>query len=245
MWIEVDLDSFVVIHEGFKARYAGHRAIYTSDGLAGVQRIDDLGHAEYGQAAIVDSGSRTVQFGRDYLGHFPLSYACERGSLFISDDVQTLRAALRRIGVQPTLSEEAIALYFALGYVPHGMTPYREIVNCAAAGFYEWHGGKVRFTRLFQPVESRPSARVETVGEAIETQVARRGSRWRRISRTSRRSRASRRCARRNCFARRSSTARAILPCVKRNRRSSMPAPRSRPGSPRTRATRPRRVILP
>jgi asparagine synthetase B (glutamine-hydrolysing) len=53
------------------------------------------------------------------------------------------------------------------------MTPYREIVNCAAAGFYEWHGGKVRFTRLFQPVESRPSARVETVGEAIETQVAR------------------------------------------------------------------------
>jgi asparagine synthetase B (glutamine-hydrolysing) len=122
---------------------------------------------------IVDTRARTVQFGRDYLGHFPLSYACEKGSLFISDDVRLIHAAMRRAGARCTIDEEALALYFSLGFVPHGMSPYRQVVNCEATGFYEWSNGNVRRVRLFQPVEIDTSATVAAVGEAIEAAVKR------------------------------------------------------------------------
>ncbi len=114
---------------------------------------------------------RTVSFGRDFLGHHPLSYACARGQLYVSDDVHRIGAVLATAGVELTLSEEALALYFAMGYVPHGHSVYREIVNCEATGYYTWSKGAVRRTRQFEPVQVDEAAPVEDLGEAIEREV--------------------------------------------------------------------------
>jgi asparagine synthetase B (glutamine-hydrolysing) len=172
MLLEIDLETFRVRQEGFVARALGARTLYTSDTLAHLQRIDELVDAEYGQAVEVDPAARTVSFGRDFLGHHPLSYACEKGRLYISDGLHPICEALERAGVRLTLWEEALALYFAMGFVPHGFSTYRQIINCEATGYYTWSKGSVRRVRRFDPVEVEENAPVQDLGEAIEAEIA-------------------------------------------------------------------------
>src|SRR5262245_31825439 len=171
-FFEIDLESFEVTQDGFDVRRLGPRTLYTSAGLAGFDRIEQLADSEYAQAIEVDRERGTVSFGRDFLGHFPLSFACERGRLYISDSFGRICEALRAAGVSLTLSEEALALYFSYGFVPQGMSTFREIVNCEATGFYTWSKGLIRRTRQFEPVEVDESATVHDLGEAIEAEVA-------------------------------------------------------------------------
>jgi asparagine synthase (glutamine-hydrolysing) len=171
MWLRVNLETFDVDQSGFVSRSDGPMRLYVSPGQRDLQRIEELADSEFAQAVEVDSRNRTVAFGRDYLGQYPLSYACSARSLCISDDVSALLDALRSEGIEPTLSPEALALYFAAGFVPHGMTPFREVVNCEATCLYRWEKGAVRKISTFRPIEPDASFPLAGVGEAIEREV--------------------------------------------------------------------------
>jgi asparagine synthetase B (glutamine-hydrolysing) len=172
MFLEIDLETFRVRQSGFFVRPIGARRLYTSDTLTHLQRIDELVDAEYGQAVEVDREARTVSFGRDFLGHYPLSYACEKGKLYISDRLQPIAEALERAGVRLTVWEEALALYFTMGFIPHGFSTYRQIVNCESSGYYTWAKGSVRRVRRFEPVEVDERAPLDDLGAAIEAEIA-------------------------------------------------------------------------
>jgi len=172
VFFQIDLETFEVVQEGFLRRQVGNKTLYTSSGLAHLDRIEQLADSEYGQAVEVDRDARTVSFGRDFLGHFPLSYGCAKRRLYVSDSFRRICDALRDAGVALTLSEEALALYFSYGFVPQGLSTFREIVNCEATGFYTWSKGSVRRTRQFEPVEVDENAPVQDLGEAIEREVA-------------------------------------------------------------------------
>jgi asparagine synthetase B (glutamine-hydrolysing) len=173
VFFQIDLETFQVAQQGLSERRVGETVLYASKGLTHLERIEQLADSEYGQAVFVNRGRATVSFGRDFLGHYPLSYVCAKGRLYISDDLNRLYAALRGAGVALTLSEEALALYFTMGFIPHGFSAFREIVNCEASGFYTWSKGSVRRTRQFVPIEIDENAPLEPVREAIEREIAR------------------------------------------------------------------------
>src|SRR5712692_5816306 len=153
MLLTVDLETFAVEQSGFTERPSARGAVaFTSAGLA-LDRIEALAEAEYGQAVVVDGVNRVVSFGRDFLGHHPLSYACTADRLYVSDSARLIEEALVARGGSLSLSAEAIALFLTMGYVPHGYSVYREIVNCRATGFYTWRKGSVRRTEQFVPVD--------------------------------------------------------------------------------------------
>jgi asparagine synthase (glutamine-hydrolysing) len=174
MWLEVERASFRVTQEGFDRRPTPHgRDLYVSPGNKTLCGVEDLAHAEYCQAVEVDDRRRTVSFGRDYLGHHPLVYAEARGKLFVSDELAEAARWLERHGTALTLSEEAIALYFAMGYVPQGMTLHRELKSCRNASLYRWHAGRVTHESLFRPVAADTGFPLEELGARIRAQVRR------------------------------------------------------------------------
>jgi asparagine synthase (glutamine-hydrolysing) len=171
MWFEIDLNTFEAVQNGLIVRDDGPRRFYLSSALPGLRAIEQLAESEFAQAIEVDAAARGVTFGRDYLGQYPLSYACGRKRLYVGDDVTALVDALRAEGIEPSLSPEALALYFSAGYVPHGMSVYREIVNCESTCLYRWEKGAVRKISLFEPVEEDESFPLAALGEAIEREV--------------------------------------------------------------------------
>lgn len=174
MRFEVDFTSFLVKNAyGCEARAAGERTLYVSPGLRRVDKAEDLADCDYGQLVEVDTQQRVVRFGRDYLGHFPLLYAGTEDSLYVSDELSWIIEMLRAAKARLTLSEEAIALYFAMGYVPAGMTIYREIVACEAHALYQWRRGKIHKTSTFAPVEIDPARGLPDLARALEQEVAR------------------------------------------------------------------------
>jgi asparagine synthetase B (glutamine-hydrolysing) len=171
MFLEVDLKTFTVSHEGFEQRQAPDgRLLFVSRGLA-LGGIQDLRTAEYGQAVEVDEMTRTVRFGRDYLGHFPLIYSTAGQRLVVSDDMGRVVGALRAANIQPSLCTEALALYFAMGYIPNPLAVYREISMCEAQGIYQWRNGVVTRISHFEPVEIRKDRGLADLEMAIEEDV--------------------------------------------------------------------------
>jgi len=172
-WLEIDLVDFTIVQEGFVRKSVGHRELYHSPGSEWVTDISQIREAEYAQLIVIDPIERTVAFGRDYLGHYPLTYAATRYRLYISDSYVYVHHAVRTAQGALTLSQEALALYFTMGYVPHGRSVYDEIVNCHATGYYLWKNGQVRRVNLFHPIEIHASESTHQIGEAIEGEVAR------------------------------------------------------------------------
>src|SRR5713226_6868123 len=171
MWFEIDLCTFAVRQEGFCEQPSGHRTLYLSPDLQSVYSIRDLAEAEYGQAIEVDVNNRVVYFGRDYLGHHPLLYALTDQHLFISDEIVDIRFWLNHLGVRLTTSEEALALYFAAGYIPQEFTLFEQIKSCENASLYRWTRGRVSRVSLFRPVEENPLFPLMELGERIEHQI--------------------------------------------------------------------------
>lgn len=183
-WIEIELDSFTVRQHGFDVRQLGAAGLYHSPGMREMRRIEDLRDIDYAQFVIVDKAQRSIRFGRDYLGHYPLSYALDERCLRISDCYEWLFRAVSRAGRRLQLSEPALALYFTMGFIPHGLSLYREIVNCEATGYYEWRAAATQAVRrvgLFEPVPISASDCVAGIGMAIESEVRRIRSSGKRI----------------------------------------------------------------
>jgi asparagine synthetase B (glutamine-hydrolysing) len=171
MWLEIDQSTFAVRQSGFHAQSFGDRVLYLSPGLDNLSSIDQLADSEYGQAIEVDIKNRVVSFGRDYLGHHPLLYAEYSTSLFISDEFTDIHNWLNHQGVRLTISEEAIALYFAAGYVPQGYTIFEQIKACENVSIYRWVNGKISQISLFKPVEGDERFSLAELGERIEHEV--------------------------------------------------------------------------
>ncbi len=174
MWIEIDLSSFGVRQEGLRhVRSEAPIDLYVSPTLENLRSAKELVDAEYGQAVEIDLRERKITFGRDYLGHFPLLYASTRSALYVSDRLTWIIRRLRANKTGLSLSEEAVALYFTMGYVPAGMTLYKEITACEAHTLYEWRRGKIEKFSTFRPVEAEPACGLADLERAIEHEVAR------------------------------------------------------------------------
>lgn len=111
MQITIHLTPFIFESEAFVQARHGDRLLFTTPSHVGMADISELGRREYAQAVEISMADRTLRFGRDYLGHFPLLYACTKEHLLISDEYTTLRDALQKMGQVFSLSEEALALY--------------------------------------------------------------------------------------------------------------------------------------
>lgn len=175
-WIDIELASFHVRQQGFETQPSGTAILFHSPGMGTMRQAEDLRDIEYAQFVMVDAAQRTIRFGRDYLGHYPLAYSLDDGHLRISDDYDWLYRTRSSTGSKPGISETALALYFTMGFVPHGLSPYDGIVNCEATGYYEWHAGRAATMRridLFEPVAISDLDRVDGIGDAIELEVQR------------------------------------------------------------------------
>jgi len=171
MWLEVDADTFAVRQHGFDIQARDGKTLYVSPGVTGLNSVDDLTSAEYAQAVEVDARNRAVRFGRDYLGHFPLLYAYTDRRLFVTDELTDARQWLQRQGVRLTVAEEALALYFAMGYVPQGMTVFKEISTCENTHVYRWQDRKLSKLRTFTPVEPDERFPLEELRTRIDSDV--------------------------------------------------------------------------
>ncbi|MDB5856276.1 MAG: hypothetical protein JWR22_4317 [Herminiimonas sp.] len=172
-WFEINLQNFAVNVHGFEQKRLGHRTLYHSPGAGWVEDIADIRELEYGQVILVDPVARTVAFGRDYLGHYPLTCARLPDRLLISDSYVAVHNAVLAHGGALSISEESIALYFTMGFVPHGLSLFKQITNCRATGCYLWQAAKLTCVDLFKPVSIRSCESVQAIGEAIEQEVAR------------------------------------------------------------------------
>jgi asparagine synthase (glutamine-hydrolysing) len=126
---------------------------------------------EYCYGIEVDPVNKCVSFARDYLGFYPLIYSAHKNKLFITDDFSEVVAWSKKQGVNLTISDKSLALYFTMGYVPQGYSLYEEISTCRNASIYKWEGASVICVDMFVPIEEDPSVDLEDLGQAIEQSV--------------------------------------------------------------------------
>jgi len=176
MWIEINQDSFAITQSGFVQHADGPNIIFTSPGLNTITHLRDLKEAEYGIALSIDTVNRNVAFGRDYLGHYPLLYAQSDDAIFISDDFNTITAWLEKKHIALTVSEESLALYFVMGYVPQGRTLYDQVTTCSNATLYHWQNGNVTSEDIFTPIDVDESIGISDLRDCLEQEMAKQAS---------------------------------------------------------------------
>lgn len=171
MWFLINLEDFTVEHTGFNHKAIGTAQWYSSRNLIHLTDISQLKNSEYGQVIVVDPTIRQIKFGRDYLGHYPLLYACVDRYLLISDSIQLIVGWLRSHNYPLTFSEEALALYFSMGYVPQSMTLFCEIHTCENASLYQWENYRVKRKDIFKPIEIIPRFPLTEVALQVEQTI--------------------------------------------------------------------------
>jgi len=85
--------------------------------------------------AIWDELGQTAFLARDRFGIKPLYYAVVDGSLYFASELDALS---KHPNVPTELDDEAIALYFVLGYIPEPYTPYKGVRKLPAGHFMRW-----------------------------------------------------------------------------------------------------------
>lgn len=172
MWCEINGTDFSVSSEGFKCRSIGDKTLYHSAGTFETQSsVRDLLTCNYAQAIEVDKRAKKVIFGRDYLGHFPLLFTSYGSHLFIADEIEELIAWRKKQAASTTVAEEALALYFAMGYVPQGMSLFNEVYTCKNATLYHWSNSKVTEERCFKPIMPDPLVGLVELENEIESAI--------------------------------------------------------------------------
>jgi len=167
MWLEIELNHFTIKNHGFIERNQPNNTIYTSPGLEKLSSIRDLIETEQGIAIEVDKNKKHITFGRDYLGQYPLLFMQENNKLFLTDDILYIDWWAKKNGIDLTLSEEALALYFSFGYVPQDMTLFREIKSCKNITLYHYKNDKIIEENVFTPVEEMEAASINDVERCI------------------------------------------------------------------------------
>ncbi|HET7603911.1 MAG TPA: asparagine synthase (glutamine-hydrolyzing), partial [Gemmatimonadales bacterium] len=114
--------------------------------------------------ALWDARRRRLLIARDRLGIKPLYYELRDGALRFCSELRSLHAS----GAAPAISDEAIAWYLALGYVPDPMSVYRDVCKLPPGHFLAWSADSpdtVEVTRYWSPI--RPEVRIGE-DEAVE-----------------------------------------------------------------------------
>ena len=114
--------------------------------------------------AIWDARRRRLLVARDRLGIKPLYYELRDGALRFCSELRSLHAG----GASPVISDEAIAWYLALGYVPDPMSVYQGVCKLPPGHFLTWSAdtpASVSVSRYWSPV--RPEIAVGE-NEAVE-----------------------------------------------------------------------------
>ncbi len=114
--------------------------------------------------ALWDSRRRRLLVARDRLGIKPLYYELRDGVLRFGSELRSLHAG----GVSPVISDEAIAWYLALGYVPDPLSIYQNVRKLPPGHFLVWSAespDSVEVKRYWTPV--RPEVRMSE-DEAVE-----------------------------------------------------------------------------
>jgi len=171
MWFEITQDNFSVQYEGLYCHKKGANNIYSS--LQGdiVNEISDLMEMESCFAIEVKPEQQQVSFARDYLGFFPLIYTAAENKLFITDEMARAVEWLKQHGITPSVSDQSLALYFTMGYIPQGRSLYSEIYSCCNASIYIWSKGVVHQNNCFTPIDVDPAVSLSDLDESIEKTV--------------------------------------------------------------------------
>jgi asparagine synthase (glutamine-hydrolysing) len=169
MYCEICLTDFSFDYKNLYESNKGGITMLVSSEDHRLNSIFDLKTAEYMQAIGIDVGKRTVLFGRDYLGHYPLLFILNDQKLFISDDIDVL---LEKSKIKPTISKKSLALYLSMGYVPQGLTLFDEIKSCRNASIYSYQDGTIRHQELFKEIEQDSKVGAPEMAKALSDSVA-------------------------------------------------------------------------
>ncbi len=172
MWLEINLFDFNVKHNGFIENKFENRILYVSPSLGCLRSVRDLIVSERGIAIEIDAVNRRVLFGRDYLGQYPLLFLHINNKLFLTDDMLHVDNWVAQNNIRLTLSEESLALYFSLGYVPQGMTLYDEITSCKNVTIYHFKLNKISEENVFQPIEEIAGHHINEVEKCISEEAS-------------------------------------------------------------------------
>jgi asparagine synthase (glutamine-hydrolysing) len=173
MWFEIDWHDFNASSDGFYLHYQGDSIIYSSCSDNSITSIEDLMSLERCQAIEVNNKTKQVSFARDYLGFYPLIYTTVDSKLFITDEINLAVNWLRQHNVNPSVSEQSLALYFTMGYIPQGRSLYVEIQTCRNASVYSWCGDKVTLKDYFSPIEVTDRVTLKELEDSIEQAISR------------------------------------------------------------------------
>jgi len=172
MWLEIELDFFKVQYHGFVEKKCVTNVLYVSPGLENLSSVRGLIESEQGLAIEINMSHRHIIFGRDYLGQYPLLFMHIENKLFLTDDILHVDWWVKKHNVKLTLSEQALALYFSLGYVPQGMTLFDELKSCKNVTLYHCKDNKITEENVFVPIEEIDDYSIDEVGHCIAEEVS-------------------------------------------------------------------------
>ncbi len=172
MWLEMELDTFKIRQSGFFEKIGVQHVLYISPGIENINSVRDLIEQDRGIAIEIDMINRLVTFGRDYLGQYPLLFMYIAGKLFLTDDMLHIDDWVKKNNIKLTLSEESMALYFSLGYVPQGMALFDEITSCKNVTLYHYKNSKVTEEDVFFPIKEIENHSIHDVGECLSEEVS-------------------------------------------------------------------------
>lgn len=167
MWLEIEIDSFNVQHHGFVENKSSNNILYVSPGFEHLQSARDLIQNERGIAIEININKQKITFGRDYLGQYPLLFMHTNNKLFLTDDILHIDWWTRKNDINLTLSEEALALYFSLGYIPQDMTAFNEVKSCKNITLYHCVNNSITEENVFIPIEEIDNYHINNIGEYI------------------------------------------------------------------------------
>jgi len=114
--------------------------------------------------AIWDKNKKELFLARDRVGVKPLYYYWDEKSLIFSSEIK----AILEHPVKREISDEAVARYFHIHYVPGPMTIFKNIFKLPPASFLMFKGGKIDIQKYWSPYQTeKMNNREEIKGEII------------------------------------------------------------------------------
>ena len=122
--------------------------LYEEEGVDGIRRL----HGMFAYA-LWDSRERSLLLVRDRFGKKPLYYAALPQGLYFGSELKCLRVS----GIPLEVDQQALQLYFLLGYIPDPWTPYLAIRKLTPGGWLRYRAdGRIeegRYWRFPAPAE--------------------------------------------------------------------------------------------
>ena len=170
MRIVIQTETFAVESHGFICEQKESK--YVTKTLVGrVSQIEDLTNLEYGSAIIIDKQLKTIKFGRDYLGHFPLFFTTHKNYLCISDSFQEVVRWRKQQQAPITISKEAVTLFLFHGYIGQGHSMFNEITLANNASYFIWENNTIKRVKTFTLIDIVNNVKGNDLKLALEQSI--------------------------------------------------------------------------